>query len=145
MTANPLVGTWRLISFSVRDSEGRITYPFGEDAEGFITYTADGRIAVQFGAADRARLANGDWVAGTDAEVAAAARGYFAYCGTYAFDNDMVTHYVALSLIPNWIGGEQRRHVALNGDTVTLSTTPTPVGGQRQTATLVWQRVDGRA
>jgi len=46
MTANRLGGTWRLISFSVRDLEGRSTYPFGEDAENFIIYTADGSMAV---------------------------------------------------------------------------------------------------
>ena len=83
-------------------------------------------------------------MAGTDAEFAAA-RGYFAYCGTYAVDDHRVTHYVALSLMSTWIGGEQRRHVALHRDKVTLSTPPTPVGAQRQSATLVWQRVDSRA
>ena len=62
MSDDPLIGTWRLVSFEVRDEEGRITYPFGRDAVGFITYTADGHMAVQFGRADRARLAVGDWV-----------------------------------------------------------------------------------
>jgi hypothetical protein len=47
---------------------------------------------------------------------------------------------VELSLMPNWIGGEQVRLVAFDGDRVTLSTPPTPVGGRQQIATLVWQR-----
>jgi hypothetical protein len=141
MTVNPLVGTWRLISFTVRNPEGRVTYPFGEDADGFITYTTDGRMAVQFGASNRTRLAVPDWVAGDDTEIAAAARDYFAYCGTYEFHDEMVSHHVELSLMPNWMGVEQIRHVTLNGDTVTLSTPPTPVGGQHQTAILVWERV----
>jgi Lipocalin-like domain len=80
-------------------------------------------------------------VAATPTEIAAAARDYFAYCGTYEFQDDTVVHRVALSLMPNWIGGEQARLVALNGDTVTLSTPPTPVGGRQQRGTLVWQRV----
>jgi Lipocalin-like domain len=46
MAANPLVGTWRLISFDVQDEDGNITHPFGRDAVGFITYTADGHMAV---------------------------------------------------------------------------------------------------
>jgi hypothetical protein len=50
---NPLVGTWRLVSFEVRDEDGRITHPLGEDAVGFITYAPDGHMAVQFGRADR--------------------------------------------------------------------------------------------
>jgi hypothetical protein len=140
MSANPLIGTWRLVSFEVRDEDGRITYPFGRDAVGFITYTADGHMAVQFGRADRARLAAGDWVAATPTEIATAARDYFAYCGTYEFRDGEVVHRVELSLMPNWIGGEQVRLVALDEDTVTLATPPVPVGGRLQIATLVWQR-----
>jgi hypothetical protein len=42
-----------------------------------------------------------------DTEIAAAARGYLAYCGTYDFRGGTVGHRVALSLMPNLIGGEQ--------------------------------------
>jgi Lipocalin-like domain len=78
-----LVGTWRLVSFEMRDEDGRVTHPLGGDAVGFITYTPDGHMAVQFGRADRARLAVGDWAFATPAEIATAARDYFEYCGTY--------------------------------------------------------------
>ena len=98
-------------------------------------------MAVQFGAADRALLSAPDWLAGADVEIAAAARDYFAYCGTYEVHDDTVIHFVKSSLAPNWIGQEQHRQVVLDGDTVTLSTPPTSVGGQQQVATLVWQRV----
>jgi hypothetical protein len=74
MSEHPLIGTWRLVSFDVRDEGGRITHPFGRDAVGFITYTADGHMAVQFGRADRARLAVGDWVGAAPSEIATAAR-----------------------------------------------------------------------
>jgi hypothetical protein len=141
MTTNPLIGTWRLVSFTVQDPDGRIAYPFGRDPEGFITYTDDGRMTVQFAAANRTPLAVADWVAGADADIAAAARDYFAYCGTYEIDDGTVVHRVALSLMPNWMGGEQVRQFVLNGNTVTLSTPPSPIGGRQQTATLVWQRV----
>jgi hypothetical protein len=56
------------------------------------------------------------------------------------FGDGEVRHRVELSLMPNWIGGEQVRLVAFDGDRVTLSTPPTPVGGRQQIATLVWQR-----
>jgi len=141
MDANALIGTWRLVSFEVQDADGAIDYPFGRDAEGFIAYTADGRMAVQFGAANRARLAAPDWLGGADAEIASAARDYIAYCGTYEFHDDTVVHRVELSLMPNWMGGEQVRHVVLDGDTITLSTLPGPIGGRQQAASLVWQRV----
>jgi hypothetical protein len=140
MGANPLVGTWRLVSFEVRDDEGRVSYPFGREVVGFITYASDGHMAVQFGRADRTRLADADWMAATPAEIATAASDYFAYCGTYEFHDGEVVHRVELSLMPNWIGGEQMRRVTFDGDRVTLSTPPTPVGGRQQMGTLVWER-----
>jgi hypothetical protein len=141
MSANPLVGTWRLVSFQARDGDGRVTHPFGPDAVGFLTYTADGRMAVQFGRADRPSLAVGDWSAAPAAEVTAAAREFFAYCGTYEVHEDSVVHRVELSLMPNWVGAEQARLVALDGDTVTLTTPPTLLFGRLQIGTLLWQRV----
>src|SRR5262245_5910127 len=141
MTANPLVGTWRLVSVENRDTDGRVTYPFGRKPVGFITYTADGHMAVNFGRADRAHLPVDDWLAASDTEIAAAAREYTAYCGTYEYRDGTVVHRVTLSLRPNWIGGEQVRLVALNGDTVTLSTLPRSIGGRQQVASLVWQRL----
>lgn len=74
MAENPLVGTWRLVSFEVRDVDGGVTHPFGRAAAGFLTYTADGYMSAQLGRADRAPLTVGDWLAASDAEVAAAAR-----------------------------------------------------------------------
>ncbi len=141
MSEQPLVGTWRLVSFEVRDESGRVTHPFGQDAVGFITYTADGHMAVQFGRADRAPLTAGDWMGGAAAEIATAARDYFAYCGTYEHRDGVVVHHVEQSLMPNWVGAEQVRLATLDGSRVTLSTPLLPVGGQQQVATLVWQRV----
>lgn len=140
MSENPLVGTWRLVSFVVRDEAGRLEFPFGRDAVGFITYTADGQMAVQLGRKERAPVAGGDWVGATPTEIETAARDYIAYCGTYEYRDSGVAHRVELSLMPNWIGGELTRLVAFDGDRVTLSTPPTPVGGRQQIATLIWQR-----
>ena len=140
MKMNPLIGTWRLVSFAVQDEGGRITHPFGRDAVGFITYTGDGHMAVQFGRAERARPAAGDWVGAAPTEIETAAREYFAYCGTYDYRDGEVVHQVELSLMPNWIGEEQVRLVVFNEDTVTLTTPPVPVGGRQQIATLVWHR-----
>jgi hypothetical protein len=50
-----------------------------------------------------------------------------------------VIHEVDLSLFPNWVGTSQVRAVALSG-TLTLSTRPFTVGGEVQTAHLVWER-----
>jgi hypothetical protein len=52
--------------------------------------------------------------AAPDAEIAAAARDYFAYCGTYELRGGEVVHRVELSLLPNWIGAEQVQLVMLD-------------------------------
>jgi hypothetical protein len=40
-----LVGSWRLVSFEVRNANGStVAYPFVEDAVGKLTYTADGNM-----------------------------------------------------------------------------------------------------
>jgi hypothetical protein len=137
---NPLVGTWRLVSFEIRDEDGRVTHPLGRDAVGFITYTPDRHMSVQFGQADRAPLAVADWAGATAAEITTAARDYFAYCGTYELPDGEIIHSLELSLMPNWIGAELVRLVAFDGEQVRLSTPPTPVGGRQQIATLIWER-----
>jgi hypothetical protein len=137
---NPLVGTWRLVLFEMRDEEGRVTHPLGRNAVGFVSYAPDGHMAVQFGRADRAHLAIGDWAGAAPAEIATAARDYFAYCGTYELRDGEVVHRVELSLMPNWIGTELVRLVTFDGERLSLSTPPTQVGGRQQIATLAWER-----
>jgi hypothetical protein len=50
-------------------------------------------------------------------------------------------HRAELSLMPNWIGADQVRQVAVDGDWVTVTAPPLLIGGQQQIATQVWQRV----
>jgi Lipocalin-like domain len=43
MTPNPLIGTWRLVSWENRSLvDGQISYPLGKDAAGYIMYNQDG-------------------------------------------------------------------------------------------------------
>jgi hypothetical protein len=47
MASNPLIGTWRLLSWenrSVLDVE--VSYPLGKDAVGYIMYVQDGYMSV---------------------------------------------------------------------------------------------------
>lgn len=111
-------------------------FRFDRDAAGFITDTGEGHMAVQLGRADGEAITVGDWVDAAPAEIATAARNDLAYCGIDQFGDGEVTRWVALSLMPNWIREELVRRVAFDGDRVTLSTPPTPVGGRQQNAAL---------
>ena len=138
---NPLVGTWKLVSWETRRTDGEVSYPYGKDAIGCITYTADGYMFVNIMRAGRVPFSAGDILKGTPEEKAGAVEGYFSYSGRYTFEGDRVLHHVTMSLFPNWIGGDQVRNVELNGNRLTLSTMPMLISGSQRTAHLIWEKV----
>ncbi len=142
MAANPLVGTWRLVSWENRSvADGGVSHPLGRDAVGYIMYGRDGYMSVVISRPDRARFAAGDLLGGSAEERAHAAETYVSYCGTYEFRGETVVHFVELSLFPNWVGAEQERLVEVAGDRLVLSTRPILLGGVLSTASLTWERV----
>jgi lipocalin-like protein len=141
MASNPLIGTWKLISWENRSVDGQISYPFGRDAVGYITYNQDGYMFVAISRPNREKFAAGDLLRGSIEEKAQAADTYVSYCGRYEFRGDTVVHHVDLSLFPNWAGVEQERLVELRENRMTLSTHPILLGGVQGTAHLVWERV----
>jgi hypothetical protein len=135
-----IVGTWRLVAWENRTAGGRVTHPFGQDAVGYLLYSADGHMCATVMRAGRPRFAAGDLLAGGRDERLAAAESYVSYGGRYTFLGDRVIHHVAVSLFPNWVGTDQERLVDLVGDRLTLSTRPLLMGGEPQTGHLVWER-----
>jgi hypothetical protein len=56
-------------------------------------------------------------------------------------DSNAVTHFVLVSLFPNWIGQKQQRIVRIEGDALHLSTaSPIQSGGRPVNARLEWRR-----
>jgi hypothetical protein len=141
MTSNPLIGTWRLVSWENRSVDGQISYPLGQDAGGYIMYNPDGYMFVAIMRPNRPKFVAGDLLSGSPEEKAQAAKTYVSYCGRYEFRGDTVIHHVELSLFPNWVGVDQERLVEVTGDRLTLSTRPILLGGIQQTAHLIWERV----
>jgi hypothetical protein len=141
MADNPLVGTWRLVSWINVSARGAVTRPWGDDAIGVITYTPEGYMSVTVTRPGRLRFSTGDLMAGSSAEKVAAAEGYIGYCGTYELREKLVVHRVTQSFFPNWEGTEQERLVKLVGNRLTLSTHPIEISGEIQTAQLTWERV----
>src|SRR5688500_3567943 len=142
MTPNPLIGTWRLVSWENRSLvDGQISYPLGKDAAGYIMYNQDGYMFVAIMGPNRLKFAANDLLSGTPEEEAQAEETYVSYCGQYDYDGDKVVHHVELSLFPNWVGVDQERLVELTGNRLTLSTPPILLRGIQQTAHLIWERV----
>ena len=142
MASNPLIGTWRLLSWENTSVDDRqVSYPLGKDATGYIMYNEDGYMFVAIMAPHRLRFAADDLLSATKEEEAQAKETYVSYCGRYDFLGDTVVHHVEMSLFPNWIGVDQERLVDLGGSRLTLSTRPLLLRGIQQTAHLIWERV----
>src|SRR3712207_564830 len=97
MASNPLIGTWRLLSWENRSVEdGQISYPLGKDAEGYIMYNQDGYMSVAIMSPYRPKFAGGDLLSGTPEEEARAEETYVSYCGRYDLREGTVIHHVEL-------------------------------------------------
>jgi hypothetical protein len=102
MESDPLIGTWRLISWENRSvKDGQISYPPGKDATGYIMYDQDGYMFVAIMGHNRLRFAADDLLSATKEEEAQAEESNVSYCGRYDFHGDTVVHHVELSLFPN--------------------------------------------
>ena len=145
MSAHDLVGTWKLVDWTVRLNGGRETRPFGGRATGVITYTDEGRMVATLMKADRPTIGTRSFNEATAMERASAAAGYLSYAGEYEIVGDQVHHHVDLSLFPDWVGGTQIRHIEwiTNDDgSVDLELSDLGVGNARSaTIHLRWHRI----
>jgi len=143
MSADNFIGTWQLVSTEFRSEDGSPTEsPYGTQPEGILIYDAHGNMAAQLAQSNRKPFATADRKAGSDVETRAAFESYQAYVGRYAVNEQerVVTHTVTQALLPNWVGGEQRRHYSFEDGKLILRTPPMAIGGKHVTGVLVWQR-----
>lgn len=145
MAGHDLVGSWKLVDWTVKMNGGREVRPFGGKATGIITYTDEGRMVATLMKQGRPLIGTRSFNEATAMERASAAAGYLSYAGTYEVIADQVHHHVDLSLFPDWVGGTQIRHIdwiANDDGTVDLELSDLGVGDHR-TATihLRWHRI----
>jgi hypothetical protein len=142
LAAADLIGTWRLRSWTATADDG-VEHPMGDPPEGVLVYTADGTMITTIGRAARPPIDGGDMLAGPDAQRLEAFTSFIAYSGTFRLDGDDVVHRVEMSLFPNWIGTDQRRHVSLasGGRELVLSAGPFVLRGRLSVQRLRWERV----
>jgi hypothetical protein len=142
--ADKFVGAWRLISTEFRAEDGSLgESPYGTDSQGLLMYDAQGSMSAQLGQAHRAPFAIADRKAGSHEELKAAFESYQAYCGRYTVDQreQVISHTVTLSLLPNWVGTEQRRYYKFEDGKLILRTPPMSIGGKALNGELVWEKI----
>ena len=145
MKAEQFLGTWQLRRcYEERDGVVTVPHKLGEGANGCIHYLPDGRMAVLIQYGGCPRLPTG-LAQATDAELAAVSRRFFAYGGTYSFDEDRVIHHLDICSNPNDVGADYVRAVQFSGNFLTLSTPPEIREGQAVTLKLEWESMAPRA
>jgi hypothetical protein len=111
---NPMIGTWKLHSLVYEATgAGKRSRPFGDHPDGYLSYSADGRMSAIGVAEDRPKPRE---LVPTDEEKVKLQESMFAYAGTYTADGEKVVHHVDISWNQSWTGsfrsvrrGEQLR------------------------------------
>ena len=120
VTMDRFLGSWELVEWVATSQRGETTHPYGEEAQGQITYTADGRMSAH--------------LMRPPADPADAPPQHLAYWGRFTIQaaDGTVTHHVIGADMPNWIGSDQVRRFRFEGpDRLILSL------GQQH---LTWRR-----
>ena len=136
-----IAGVWKLRSYSRRFLDtGEVRDDMLPHA--YILYTPGGHIMSITVEADRKPPAGSVL---TDQERIRLFNSVIsAYAGTYTVEGDRVTHAVELSWNESWTGTRLVRHFSVEGDTLTIETTPrtSGTGNRKFISTLTWQRVE---
>ena len=138
--ANKLVGVWRLKRYWTQYDHEPALYPLGEDARGYIMYTADGYMSGTMQRAQVEPFRSADRLGASKDEKANAFESYVTYCGRYQVEGDTAYHRVELSLLPNWIGDEQVRRIEWQVDERVRLVAEWRFDGRRRVAVVEWER-----
>ena len=138
---SPVIGTWKLKTFVREVSGTNERYnQLGDNPNGYIGYSRDGRMYAILVAGSRAKPQVGSQ---SDEERLQLYKTMIAYGGTYTVDNEKVVHLVDISWNGSYTGTRQVRFYKLDGDTLTLRTAPnkSPIDGREGVGILVFERV----
>lgn len=133
-----IAGTWKLVHSLEKDKDGHVSYPFGEDAIGYIIYGNCGRMAVQICRRLREEFVNDKLNMATQNDAIALTQDYLAYFGRYNIDEEqrIVTHQLEGSLCPNIVGMCVQRQYEFYDNKMSLR--PYDDGSDRE---ILWERV----
>jgi len=121
-------GTWRLVGRRVTHADGTVTYPTGDNPRGFIMYSPDGYMAVEFFMPMK----------GPDGKVA---ERFLAYAGPYELQGDIMLHHMQVSAQPDNIGKTFERQVSFENGDLLLSTSPDLQAGPGSKGSMIWRKV----
>ena len=109
-------GSYELVSWKNTDRDGLEVYPFGENAGGYITYTAQGFVSVHLMSDKRSQFERDGIFDGKDEEIRANYNSFISYFGTYTVNKNTVSHHLLSCSFPNWENTTQIRNWVVNLD-----------------------------
>jgi hypothetical protein len=123
------------------DVDGAPAKPLGDNPLGYLVYTPDGHVFVQYATrAERPEVlgpsAFGPVVLEKTGSQSGTALGFNAYCGTFEVRDGQLTHHQEFGILPIMSGRAETRSAALDGDRLILGAARGPVRYQ-----IEWQRV----
>jgi hypothetical protein len=148
-TQQGLVGAWRLVDIEVAGPAGREVDPFyGSGSRGLLIYDASGWFSVQIEGAGRPAVPvpsvrPASEQSESDARLKAAVLdSYYAYYGTWSFDQGAatVTHHAKGALYPGEDEATYPQHVEVVGRRMIFTRTQ-DVAGHLTVQTKRWERV----
>jgi hypothetical protein len=117
-----LPGAWRLERWSLEYEDGRpAEFPLGPDARGMLLYTPGGQVSATL-MSSRQPIAS------------------LAYAGRYDVRDGAVYHSIEIATDPTLVGLTTTRHIAREGDVLTLSG-PDFHAGTGRSQKIVWRRL----
>jgi hypothetical protein len=141
MNKADVVGSWKLVHYKIFLGD-EIIFPFGEDALGYLIYTDDGFMSVQFMRAQRSKHASDDFQHFLPSEKVEIAENFGGYAGRYETSTGQIIHYPEIASLPNFAYAPQIRNCELR-DSCLWITCPY-YSEEKQTSGLseiVWERV----
>jgi hypothetical protein len=139
---HPIVGTWRLTSFTEQNLDtGTVGYPLGKAAKAFVIYEASGYTATIFTSADRKPpLAP----RATNQEAIDLYRSMIAFAGRYELIGNRLVYHPEISWNEEWNGTIQERVFEVDGDRLEVKSLPGmgALTGVRSVFALAWKRAN---
>ncbi len=135
-TPNPLVGTWKLFSYTDTSPSGNLYFPFGTPPIGQFVFTSDGH----FSAGIECNPNNGSIPDNLPVpEFDDLTRPYMGYFGTYKFDSGSgaVTFDVSGASAPSYVNSTVSSQIRFSGDQLIMTGTAIRKNGEQWT----WQRI----
>jgi hypothetical protein len=134
-----IIGSWRLVSWVVKATDGTVTHPMGENPVGLLMYDKLGYMSVHLMNSFRPIFEMG-YAETTLEELKDVYDGYIAYFGTFTIDvsEQTITHHVDGITNPSFVTTKLVRYYDFLVDKLVLST------DKQKTSSLTWLRIRDR-